>query len=170
MDKRLELPELPPKHVADELLYLYRISFHATFPLLDWTNFSQEYESVYRQRSLREVPQVWGALLFAVFACGTLPRYLRDGQDYSEKARKLLDLSVDDLTLDHVRTAVLTSVFLVELNRKSAGWTWLGIAVRMGQDIGLHVSNVKGSFVDQVVDRPVWWTLYVCDRFVVALI
>ncbi|KAL8860741.1 MAG: hypothetical protein Q9178_002771 [Gyalolechia marmorata] len=164
VSKELDLPELPPKHVGDELLYLYRISFHATFPLLDWTTFSQEYESVYRQRSLREVPQVWSALLFAVFACGTLPRYLRDGQDYSEKARKLLDLSADDLTLDHVRTAVLTSVFLVELNRKSAGWTWLGIAVRMGQDIGLHVPIVKSSFIDQVIDRPVWWTVYVCDR------
>ncbi|KAL8771006.1 MAG: hypothetical protein Q9209_003425 [Squamulea sp. 1 TL-2023] len=164
VSKGLDLPELPPKHVADELLYLYRVSFHATFPLLDWTTFSQEYESVYRQRSLRDVPQVWSALLFAVFACGTLPRYLHDGQGYSETARKLLDLSADDLTLDHVRTAVLTSVFLVELNRKSAGWTWLGTAVRMGQDIGLHVSNVKGSFIDQVVDRPVWWTVYVCDR------
>ncbi|KAL8725469.1 MAG: hypothetical protein Q9166_007331 [cf. Caloplaca sp. 2 TL-2023] len=167
--KGLDLPDLPPKHVADELLYLYRISFHATFPLLDWTTFSQGYESVYRQRSLREVPQVWSALLFAVFACGTLPRYLRDGQDYSEKSRRLLDLSADDLTLDHVRTAVLTSVFLVEMNRKSAGWTWLGIAVRMGQDIGLQISNVRGSFIDQVVDRPVWWTAYVCDRFVLDL-
>ncbi|KAL9041359.1 MAG: hypothetical protein Q9180_001332 [Flavoplaca navasiana] len=162
--EKLDLPPLPLKHVADELMYLYRISFHATFPLLDWSTFGQEYESVYRQDSLRGVPQVWTALLFAVFACGTLPRGLRDGQDYSEKSRRLLDLSADDLTLDHVRTAVLTSVFLVELNRKSAGWTWLGIAVRMGQDIGLHVSNVKGSYIDQVVDRPVWWTVYVCDR------
>ncbi|KAI4255781.1 MAG: hypothetical protein L6R42_006562, partial [Xanthoria sp. 1 TBL-2021] len=154
VSKGLDFSELPQKHVADELLYLYRISFHATFPLLDWTTFSQEYESVYRQKSLREVPQVWSALLFAVFACGTLPRYLRDGQEYSDKSRKLLDLSADDLTRDHVRTAVLTSVFLVELNRKSAGWTWLGIAIRMGQDIGLHMSNVKGSYIDQVVDRP----------------
>ncbi|KAL8675513.1 MAG: hypothetical protein Q9168_000025 [Polycauliona sp. 1 TL-2023] len=165
VSKGLDLPELPEKHVADDLLYSYRISFHATFPLLDWTTFGQEYESVWRHGgSLREVPQVWSALLFAVFACGTLPHYLRDGQDYSEKARKLLDLSADDLILDHVRTAVLISVFLVEMNRKSAGWTWLGIAVRMGQDIGLHVSNVKGSYIDQVVERPVWWTVYVCDR------
>ncbi|KAL8715578.1 MAG: hypothetical protein Q9220_000914 [cf. Caloplaca sp. 1 TL-2023] len=162
--KSLDLPDLPPKHVADELLYLYRISFQATFPLLDWNSFSQEYESVYRQRSLRDVPQAWSALLYAVFACGTLPRYLRDGQGYSDAARRLLDLATDDLTLDHVRTAVLTSVFLSELNRKSAGWTWLGIAVRMGQDIGLHVQNLKGSFIDQVIDRPVWWTIYVCDR------
>ncbi|KAL8951935.1 MAG: hypothetical protein Q9222_002119 [Ikaeria aurantiellina] len=162
--KGFDLPELPPKHVADELLYLYRISFQATFPLLDWTSFSQEYESVYRQRSLRDVPQVWSALLYAVFACGTLPRYLRDGRGYSDTARHLLDLATDDLTLDHVRTAVLTSVFLSELNRKSAGWTWLGIAVRMGQDIGIHVQNIKGSFIDQVIDRPVWWTVYVCDR------
>ncbi|KAL8995025.1 MAG: hypothetical protein Q9169_005173 [Polycauliona sp. 2 TL-2023] len=164
VSKGLDLPELPEPHVADELLYSYRIAFHATFPLLDWTTFGQEYESVRRHGSLREVPQVWSALLFAVFACGTLPHYLRDGQDYLEKSRKLLDLSADDLTLDHVRTAVLLSVFLVESNRKSAGWTWLGIAVRMGQDIGLHVSNVKGTYIDQVVNRPVWWTVYVCDR------
>ncbi|KAL9605574.1 MAG: hypothetical protein Q9179_001232 [Wetmoreana sp. 5 TL-2023] len=159
-----DLPDLPPKHVADELVYLYRISFHATFPLLDWESFSREYESVYRQRSLRESPRVWSALLFAVFACGTLPQHLRDGQDYSDRSRELMDFSSDDMTLDHVRTALLTSVFLVELNRKSAGWTWLGIAVRIGQDIGLHILNAGRPFIDQVVNRPVWWTVYVCDR------
>lgn len=166
--KGVDLPELPPKNVADELLYLYRISFQATFPLLDWNSFTQEYETVYRQRSLHEVPQVWSALLFAVFACGTLPQSLRDGQDYWEKSRKLLDLSMDDFTVDHVRTALLGSVFLVESNRKSAGWTWLGIAVRIGQDIGLHVQNLKEPFMDQVINRPVWWTVYVCDRSVLA--
>ncbi|KAL8738417.1 MAG: hypothetical protein Q9181_000788 [Wetmoreana brouardii] len=165
-----DLPDLPPKHVADELVYLYRISFHATFPLLDWESFSREYESVYRQRSLRESPRVWSALLFAVFACGTLPQHLRDGQDYSDKSRNLINLSSDDMTLDHVRTALLTSVFLVELNRKSAGWTWLGIAVRIGQDIGLHIPNAGRPFIDQVVNRPVWWTVYVCDRYVLDLV
>ncbi|KAL9597241.1 MAG: hypothetical protein Q9219_005284 [cf. Caloplaca sp. 3 TL-2023] len=164
--KEADLPELPPKQVADELLYLYRISFHATFPMVDWSSFSQEYESVYRQRSLREVPQAWGALLFAVFACGTLPQSLRGGQDYSDKSRKLLDLSTDEYTVDHVRTAILTSVFLGESNRKSASWTWLGIAVRIGQDIGLHVRTIKGPFIDQIAHRPVWWTVYVCDRMV----
>ncbi|KAL8940882.1 MAG: hypothetical protein Q9211_002072 [Gyalolechia sp. 1 TL-2023] len=164
--KGLDLPELPPKAVADELLYLYRISFHATFPMLDWSSFSQGYESVYRQHSLRDVPQAWIALLFAVLACGTLPQSLRDGQDYSDKSRKLLDLSTDEYTVDHVRTAVLTSVFLGESNRKSASWTWLGIAVRIGQDIGLHIRDVKEPFIDQAASRPVWWTVYVCDRLV----
>ena len=162
----MELPELPPKHVADDLLYLYRISFHATFPMIDWQSFGQTYDSVYRQQSLRDVPQAWAALLFAVFACGTLPRHLRNGEEYSEVSRKMLDLATDDLALDHVRTAVLTSVFLVELNRKSAGWTWLGIAVRIAQDIGLHLGHVKGQYIDQVINRPVWWTIYVCDRLV----
>ncbi|KAI4176593.1 MAG: hypothetical protein LQ343_000884 [Gyalolechia ehrenbergii] len=164
--KGLDLPELPPKAIADDLLYLYRISFHATFPMLDWSPFSQEYESVYRQHSLRDVPQPWSALLFAVFACGTLPQSLRDGQDYSEKSRRLLDLSTDEYTVDHVRTAILTSVFLGESNRKSASWTWLGIAVRIGQDIGLHIRDVKGPFIDEAASRPVWWTVYVCDRLV----
>ncbi|KAL8656767.1 MAG: hypothetical protein Q9210_000010 [Variospora velana] len=162
--KGVEPPDLPPKQVADKLLYHYRISFHAAFPLLDWSSFNKEYETAYRQGSLCEVPQVWSALLFSVFACGTLPQSLQDGQIYADISRKLLDLSADDLTIDHVRTAILTSVFLVESNRKSAGWTWLGIAVRIGQDIGLDVQNAKESFIDQVINRPVWWTVYVCDR------
>ncbi|KAL9584880.1 MAG: hypothetical protein Q9212_001842 [Teloschistes hypoglaucus] len=162
--KDVYLPELPRKLEADELLYLYRVSFHATFPLFDWESFSEEYESVYRNESLRGASRIWVALLYAVFACGTLPRHLRDGQDYSETSRRLLDLSADDQTVDHVRTALLTSVFLVELNRKSAGWTWLGIAIRIGQALGLHVPSVGGQTIDQVVSRPVWWTAYVCDR------
>lgn len=166
MAKGLDLPELPPKSVADELLYLFRISFHVNFPMLDWNSFSQEYESVYQQHSLCNVPQIWSALLFAVFACGTLPQSLRNGQEYSEKSRNLLDLATDEYTVDHVRTAILTSVFLGESNRKSASWTWLGIAVRIGQDIGLHIRAVKGPSVDQAANRPIWWTVYVCDRFV----
>lgn len=167
--KGVEPPDLPPKHVADKLLYLYRISFHAAFPLLDWSSFNKEYETAYLQGSLREVPQVWSALLFSVFACGTLPQSLQDGEVYADISRKLFDLSTDDLTTDHVRTAILTSVFLVESNCKSAGWTWLGIAVRIGQDIGLDVQNAKELFIDQVINRPVWWTVYVCDRFVSGL-
>ncbi|KAL9615196.1 MAG: hypothetical protein Q9167_000403 [Letrouitia subvulpina] len=162
--KVMDLPQLPPKQIADDLLSMYRISFHATFPLVDWNTFCQDYESAYRQGSLQRAPQIWSALFFAVLACGTLCNSLRNGKDFLDQSQKLFDHTADDFTLDHVRTALLNSVFLVELNHKSAGWIWLGVAIRMGQDIGLHHEHFKGAFMDQVVNRPVWWTTYVCDR------
>jgi len=108
---------------------------------------------------------VWGALLFAVFACGTLHRSWTEGQRYLGISGSLIDLWTEDLTLDHARTALLSSIFLVEMNLISAGWTWIGYAVRISFDIGLHCELGTWPPIEAEMRRCVWWCVYSCDWY-----
>lgn len=163
-NSKAEVPELPPKHDADEILGQYRATFHATLPVLHWPSFLQQYEAVYRENSLRSVNRIWGALFFAVLGCGTLHRVRQDGQRFLDTSKSMIDPWDEDLSLDHARCALLVSILLVELNFKSAGWIWLGNAVRIAQDIGLHHESQPCPSAEDEMRRRVWWSIYACDR------
>jgi hypothetical protein len=164
------LPDLPPKEVADHLLKQYYSSIHTVIPILHWPTFRQEYEAVYNARSLQGVPPGWGSLLFSVLAVGVLysvdPSINRpnDGKKYIEISRTLTNLWDDEFTIDHARSSLLTSIFLTELNLKSAAWVWLGSSINISQDIGLHCETGPWPVVEGEMRRRVWWGIYVWDR------
>ncbi|KAI9760462.1 MAG: adenine deaminase [Chaenotheca gracillima] len=164
------LPDLPAKRVADHLLAQYRSTVHTVIPILHWPSFCDVYETVYNDGSLRNVPPVWSSLFFAVLACGVLysldPSINRpdQGKVYIESSRRLTDFWNDEFTIDHARAALLTSVFLTELNLKSAAWTWLGSTTRISQDIGLHRETGPWPNIENEMRRRVWWGIYVWDR------
>ena len=161
------LPELPPRYAAEQILGQYRASFHTTLPILHWPSFINQYEAVYSQDSLRAVPRIWGALFFAVLGCGTLERIRQDGVRYLEMSKSLLNAWDEEISLDHVRCALLSSIILIEMNQKSAGWVCLGTAVRMAQDLGLHCDARSWPSAEDEMRRRVWWSIYTCDRYVV---
>lgn len=158
-----DLPTLPPKDVADALLRQYHFTLHPTLPFIHWPTFQERYDAVYRANSLDSVPRIWVSLLYAVFACGTLHRSWQEGKKYLEISRSLIDMWAEDLMLDHARTALLHSIFLNEMNLKSAGWICLGFAVRIAFDIGLHCEAGTWSAIEEEMRRRVWWSLYTCD-------
>lgn len=86
------------------------------------------------------------------------------GKVYLEASRMLINLWTDEFTLDHARAALLTSIFLTEMNMKSAAWVWLGSALRIAQDIGLHHESGTWSVSEGEMRRRVWWAIYVWDR------
>ena len=164
-------PDLPPKHMADHLLSSYYSSVHMTMPILHWLTFEQEYDAVYKAGSLHRVPPVWSSLLFAVLGVGALfstkpsIHRPRQGKDFIEISQRLIDLWNDEFVIDHARTAILTSIFLTEMNLKSAAWTWLASAVRIAQDIGLHAETGSWQMIEGEMRRRVWWSMYVWDRY-----
>ncbi len=162
------LPELPPKHVADDMLRQYHASFHANVPILHWPSFTHIYEEVYREGSLNRVPRIWSALLFVVFGCSYLTRSWRDCRRFLEISKSLVDVWTEEISLDHVRCAIMSSIVLVEMNLKSAAWTWLGCAVRIAQDIGLHREAGARPAVEDEMRKRIWWSLYSCDRLVIG--
>lgn len=165
-----ERPPLPPRHVADHLLKSYYLSVHTIMPLLHWPTFQEEYEEAYRIGSLQRIPPVWSSVFFGVLAIGvvfsTEPVVQRPhkGKEYMDISRMLTDLWNDEFTIDHVRGALLTSIFLTEMNLKSAAWTWLGAAIRIAQDIGLHTETGPWPTIEGEMRRRVWWAIYVWDR------
>jgi hypothetical protein len=163
-------PDLPPKYMADHLLRSYYCSVHSIMPIVHWPTFEQEYDAVYKAGALTGVPAVWSSLLFAVLAVGVLfstdPSVQRPhrGKDFIEISRSLTDLWNDEFVLDHARAAVLTSVFLSEINLNSAAWTWLSAAVRISQDIGLQCETGSWPVIEGEMRRRVWWGVYTWDR------
>lgn len=164
------LPDLPPKHMADHLLRSYYSCVHMIIPIIHWPTFEQEYDAVYKSGSLNGVPPVWSSLLFAVLAVGVLystdPSVQRPhrGKDFIGTSRSLIDMWNDDFVLDHARAAVLTSIFLSEMNLNSAAWTWLSAAMRISQDIGLHFEMGPYPVIEGEMRRRVWWGIYTWDR------
>jgi hypothetical protein len=164
------LPELPPKHVADRLLQQYYTSIHTNIPILHWGTFTREYDAIYQAGSLQGVLPTWRALLFSVFACGVLNttentvEAHESGKKYMEVSMQFTDLWNDEFTIDHVRQALLVSIFLYELNFKSAAWIWFGSSLRIAQDIGLHCESGPWSPIEAEMRRRVWWGIYVWDR------
>ncbi|KAI9877955.1 MAG: hypothetical protein M1830_002362 [Pleopsidium flavum] len=165
-----QFPSLPPKPVADHLLRQYYSSVQLIIPVLHWPSFSHEYETVYRNGTLHGVPPVWCSVLYNVFACGCLHTAgssnsrLVEGKTYLEASRMLTDLWTDEFTMDHARSALLTSIFLTEMNMKSAAWVWLGSALRISQDIGLHNEIGPWPVIEGETRRRIWWAIYIWDR------
>ena len=162
---------LPPKHVADRLLSHYHGSVHVYSPQLHWPSFIQEYENLYRAGTFEHCSHIWVAVFYAVLACGTLmdPQpsgavQEADGAKYIEESLRSINTWSDELTLDSTRAALLLSIYFIEINLRSAGWMWLGAAVRTALDIGLHMDRGQYPPLEAEMRRRVWWSVYNWDR------
>ena len=160
------VPELPLREVADHLLHEYQSSFQVCLPVLHWSSFTQRYEEVYRQGTLQNTPSDWIAVFFAVLSCASLRTNQGEGKKYHEIVKTLVDFWADDLTTEHVRCVFLTSIYLNEINSRSAGWTTMGYAIRIAQDIGLHREMSYAAPFEQELRSRLWWCIYVSDKYV----
>ena len=162
---------LPPKHIADRLLSHYHGSVHVYSPHLHWPTFIQEYEDLYRTGSFERSSHIWVAVFYGVLACGTLMDPQANGAAQEADGAKYLDMCMrsintwsDELTMDSARVALLISVYFIEVNLRSAGWVWLGAAVRTALDIGLHTDRGHHPPLEAEMRRRVWWSVYNWDR------
>jgi hypothetical protein len=163
-------PQLPPKEVADHLLAQYYQCIHSLLPVLHWPEFIEAYEKVYQTGSLAGVSSEWAAVLFGVFACGAVhtvePNREEEGKKFVRISCGIIDVWQDEFNLDRVRAALLASIFLYEVNSKSASWVWIGSAVRVAQEIGLHIESGPWPELEGEMRKRIWWGLYTYDRFV----
>jgi hypothetical protein len=163
-------PQLPPKEVADHLLAQYYQCIHSVLPVLHWPEFIEVYEKLYQMGSLTGVSSEWAAVLFGVFACGAVhtaePNREEEGKKFVRISCGIIDVWQDEFNLDRVRAALLASIFLYEVNSKSASWVWIGSAVRVAQEIGLHIESGPWPELEGEMRKRLWWGLYTYDRFV----
>ncbi|PYH45821.1 transcription factor domain-containing protein [Aspergillus saccharolyticus JOP 1030-1] len=161
-------PQLPPKEVANRLLGQYYSCIHSILPVIHWPTFVAEYEEVYQAGSLLGVSREWAAVLFGVFACGSLHTLERnreqEGKEFVKICCGVIDVWQDNFTLDQARAALLASIFLYEANSRSASWVWIGSAVRVAQEIGLHLESGPWSPLEGEMRKRVWWGMYTWDR------
>lgn len=162
---------LPPKHITDRLLSHYHGSVHVYAPHLHWPTFIQEYENVYRAETFQQSRHIWVSLFYGVLACGTLMDPQTNGSAAEADGAAYLDMCIrsintwsDELTMDTARVALLISIYFMETNLRSAGWMWLGAAVRAAQDVGLQTERGPFPPIEAEMRRRVWWSIYNWDR------
>ncbi|KAJ4261599.1 hypothetical protein NW762_007030 [Fusarium torreyae] len=164
-------PELPARHLVDQLLHAYQCSSHTMFPILHFPTFRASVNDLYNSGVGRTSP-AWLSLFFTVLAAGSLfsptsnsqPNSFYEPAEFLETANKMIDPWANDFTLDHARALTLVTLCLNEMNLKSAAWTWLGRAVRVSQDLGLHIESGPWPFIEGEMRRRTWWMIYIMDR------
>ncbi|KAK2747786.1 hypothetical protein FQN57_001816 [Myotisia sp. PD_48] len=166
-----DVPTLPPTNIAHVLLRHYFSCVHCIFPILHWPTLLDDYERIHQLGTLQGVPRGWAAVFFALLGCGSLhsldSELMSKGKEYIKTSVNLIDLWQDAFSLDQARAAMLISIYLYELNLKSASWVWLGSAVRISQDLGLHVLSEQWHPMEGEMRKRVWWSLYSWERLCV---
>jgi hypothetical protein len=93
---------------------------------------------------------------------------MSEGQDFLTRAVSTINFWEDDVSINQAVVAFLASLFLAEVNRKSASWIWLGSAIRIAQDLGLHVQGGQWSPVEGEMRKRIWYSFYVWDRYLIS--
>lgn len=163
-----DLQSLPPRDSADHYLHFYFECNHRQFPVLHWQSFQDQYTQIYENAESNGPPSDWLGMLFVVLACGALSTRdtarLPEAQEFLTKAVSTMNFWEDEISINQAIVAFLASVFLAEVNRKSASWIWLGSAIRVAQDLGLHVQGGQWSSVEGEMRKRVWYSFYIWDR------
>ncbi|OCK76458.1 hypothetical protein K432DRAFT_306326 [Lepidopterella palustris CBS 459.81] len=166
-------PNMPPRDAVDHLIRQYLDSIHRSYPIIHWPSFQHEVDKAYAPGGCNGMPQSWVALFFAVLACGTLAtmdalsnslRPEAEGASYMDTSARILSPWTEELSIEHAKASLLISIFLTEMNMKSAGWVWLGSAVCIAQDLGLNHETGPWPVVEGELRRRVWWAIYAWDR------
>lgn len=164
----IPLNQLPPTELTERLLKAYFECVHRRFPIIYWPDFHQECAKVCGRRTTAGVARENVALVFAVLACGSLhlqpPAYIEIGQRLLSEAISLINMWEDDVAIVQSQIVFLASIFLAEVNRKTASWIWLGSAIRIAQDLGLHIQGGQWSHVEGELRKRIWYSYYCWDR------
>ncbi|MBE3045265.1 Zn(II)2Cys6 transcription factor, partial [Candidatus Bathyarchaeota archaeon] len=163
-------PALPPRHATDHLLHSYYAAVHTMFPIIHWPSFQVLIEDIYKPDGRPQITPAAFSSFFAVLTAGALfsndtemERFYKP-TEYVEEAMRQIDPWNSEPSLDSARACLLLAICLNEMNLKSNAWVWTGLAIRVGQDLGLYLESGAWSMVEGEVRKRLWWTMYIMDR------
>lgn len=180
---------LPDKRTADHLMELYWIYVHPHIPLLYRSLFVRQYRntvhgssgsaSVDNNNKPPPAQAVGGKvptlLLLAVYALAARysdtggPRkegiYWQAGEVYAAKAKEILHEDFGSSRLSTVQALLLLAYREIGTGAMAQSWIYVGMAVRMAQDLGLFRDVDKWflpvnafAYEEKQTRKRVWWT------------
>ncbi|KAI3572677.1 fungal-specific transcription factor domain-containing protein [Fusarium oxysporum f. sp. albedinis] len=171
---------LPPRHMADSLLDIYRERVQIIYPFLHWQTFMEAYHRLWLSNSeVKSMPQLTGVGLggprcpVPVFYCAlnaafALATQFTDGSAQERKersapfvrrSRHLMRLDFLDATdISMVQALLILARYLQSTSLPTRCWNVAGIAYRMAQGLGLHITvdERSPSKLDIEMRRRVW--------------
>ena len=157
--------DLPPLDIQSALIDAYFAYDHTLYPVIAQSDFRDAFRS----------GTVSKLLLLSVFYAGAL--HVDDAVVYRICSKGRLDClqsfytrakAVFDADSERDRVSVVQSAYLLHNwwqhpNATMDPWTWLGLAIRLAQNLGMHRSTDKSplSPSDRSLYKRIWWCLYV---------
>ncbi|CAG8510545.1 7259_t:CDS:2 [Funneliformis caledonium] len=165
--------ELPPKEICDKLLDAFWNEVHPVMPFFDKQDLMEKYNNL-------ESNHTSVILLYSIFSISA--KYVDDptegpnpvdassaGIQYYNKAKELLKDEFGNSTISVVQSLLLLASHH-QSHRNSVTWVYVGLAIRLAQDLGLHRDSSQWNFDERQgeIRRRVWWACVVADRFTAA--
>ena len=168
---RNSIPELPPRADFARISRSYLDSIHEVYPILHWPTFQHEVDRVYQSKSFHGMEREWIGLFFAVLACGALrsstavfnPSSGEKAPAYFDVASQALTHPLQTTSVASTKLALLLSIYASESNMNNVSSSWLALAVRSAQTLGLHL-EVGRSAIEGEMQRRLWWSIYTWER------
>ncbi|KAH8896525.1 hypothetical protein GQ53DRAFT_640184 [Thozetella sp. PMI_491] len=182
---------LPPRHVADGLLDLYRERVQSIYPFLHWPTFMEAYNRLWLSDSdIKSMPRLTGVglggpdcpasvfysalnaafALAAQFIDGPAEERNERSAPFVRRSRHLMRMDfLDDADLSKVQALLILARYLQNTNLPSRCWNVVGMAFRMAQGLGLHLEMKAGttSPLDIEMRRRVWHSCTCLDTYAI---
>lgn len=209
VDFDVHLQKLPAKAVQDYLISLYFTYVHPALPVVHKASFLEAYKAgsitvdnahspdsdnqsgSHFTRRRRSVPVL---LLFVMLSIGA--RFAGEGanipppsdrlsmwpagDEYLDQAKLILDQCYSNSKPSTCQALILMGYREIGIGAMAQAWTYVGMAIRMAQDLGLHRSadlwsrvGLGGKLFSEVElqeRRRIWYACVVMDKYVSAYI
>ncbi|KAK7207261.1 fungal-specific transcription factor domain-containing protein [Myxozyma melibiosi] len=175
----VDLSSMPPRHAADQLVEYYFKTVHPSFPFILEPLFRYQYD-LFWAGYLDDQNGQWLALLNIIFAISSTVAHIGradvgyielDHLQFYGRAKILKpDVTVPG-DVQHIQYIALLSFYLFATNHLNRCYCLLGLAVRQGQSVGLHlrINRAKLTDAQKEVRVRLWNALYVFERTVCGL-
>jgi hypothetical protein len=189
--QRLSSPEivrsLPSETLARMLLAAYLTHDHLAFPYLHPKSLIESLASVYTEERYYESHPVEAFVLDMIFAIATVQVHrfswpsLPDAEKHHERAISKLETALESGGLIALQTIMLLCQYRmlsVSYSTSASLWHLLGMAARLGLELGLHreavyrlpmglsPANEDRARLEINVKRRCFWSLFQMDRII----
>lgn len=173
--------DIPHKEEVERNLKTYFSTIHLAYPFVHKTVFVKKVERLQKEGPSPDLTHSWFSLLYALLAIGSYYNsFSLEFPSSSDTHRRLFERSfvlsgydVLERSLNRVSALLAQCFYMLATSQIDRSWASLGIAIRLGQSIGLHANteNAQSNADDlggeseypQARSR-IWYCLYVLDR------
>jgi hypothetical protein len=167
---------LPFRRNADNYLHCFWNFVHPLFPVLHKPSFTARYENLWEsQSSVDESDEnvTFIPTLNLVFALGCqfsdlvpAEKKAKAAAAFYGRSRSLLLYDIlGSMQVTVVQWLLLSAIYLQSTSLATTCWTSVGLAIRLAQNLGLHLEpSLVECQVDREMRRRVWHTCVVLDR------
>lgn len=176
------MPELPKWEIAQLWMQVFHEMYQHWVPVVVWPDFVERVCILYgrihkpaaeREAAKRALPVSWLGIFFSVLCLGARDNMVKGysirktGFEYLENAKKCMNSTYDDGSVECIQICVMLSFFHHERGHVSVSRVWIRHGAELCEEFGLLRLSESDTEVDPVIRHAkslMIWTLYAVDR------